>query len=398
LDNAKRIDIPVYVATNLVESMVKNPEPNRAEINDIVKTLESGAEGLVLAAESAIGLYPSECVRVLSRLIKEIDRKPKKIELDYLLNTTIVDIIKPHGGKIVQQFISENEKINNNSLPTLIVDQKIESDVIQIANGTYSPINRFMNYNELQLVLRKNELRDGIIWTMPILLQINEDDRKYCINNGELGLKSERTGQLFAIIKVEKIEELKQLNKIAKQWFGTNDEKHPGVKHFMKSGNYILSGKPFLIKGYNPLSVPNYDISPSQTRNLFGLYGWSDIIGYHTRNIPHRGHEYIQKKALEETNADGIFVSPVTGEKKKGDFTAFTLIHCYEKLVKEGFYNPFGVIIGPFNTYSRYCGPREAVFTALCRKNYGCNHFIVGRDHTGVGNYHSCFIISRNRF
>jgi ATP sulfurylase len=105
--------------------------------------------------------------------------------------------------------------------------------------------------------------------------------------------------------------------------------------------------------------------------------------------VPHRGHEYIQRKALEETQADGIFLSPVTGIKKKGDFTAVAIIHCFEKLIMEGFYDPFGALIGSFNTYSRYSGPKEAVFTAICRKNYGCNYFIVGRDHTGVGNYYA---------
>ena len=389
LENAKKTDIPVYVATNLVESMVKNPEPNRAEINDIVQTLQGGAKGLVLAAESAIGLYPIECVRVLSSLIKEINKKPKITNLNYLLNDSVDEIIKPHGGKIIQQFISEKDKNNINMLQTIIVDQKIESDVIQIANGTYSPISKFMNYDELVSVLNNNELANGIVWTMPIIFQIDEDQRKKCINNSQLALKSEITGELFAIIEIDDIEKVKQSNKIAKLWFGTDEMRHPGVKNFMKNGKYILSGSPYLIKEYNQMSGPKYDLSPIQTRNLFRLYRWSDIIGYHTRNIPHKGHEYIQMKALEETNADGIFISPVTGMKKNNDFTAEVIISCYEKLIQDGFYNPFGVLLGSFNTFSRYSGPREAVFTAICRKNYGCNHFIVGRDHTGVADYYS---------
>ena len=177
--------------------------------------------------------------------------------------------------------------------------------------------------------------------------------------------------------------------KIANNWFGTDDSHHPGVANFVQSGNLILSGKPYLIESQKPLSFPHYELTPTQTRNLFSLYGWSNIIGYHTRNVPHRGHEYIQRKALEETQADGIFLSPVTGIKKRGDFTASAIIRCFEKLMEDGFYDPFGALIGSFNTYSRYSGPKEAVFTAICRKNYGCNHFIVGRDHTGVGKYYA---------
>lgn len=389
LDTAKSLDVPAYVATNLVESMVEKSEPNRAEINDIVQTLESGAEGLVLAAESAIGLYPVECVRVISSLIKEVDKKPTKIELEYLLSQPSDNIIPPHGGHLVQQLLQYEKGLEIDDLPIITVNEKIESDVIQITNGTYSPLDRFMNQDELQSVLDKSELRDGTVWPMPILLQLNRRQKKSSINIGEIAIKSERTGQVFAIIDVEKIEELGDKDIITKKWFGTNDPKHPGVNQFLKSGDYILSGKPFLIESHKPVSIPHYELTPIQSRNLFSLYGWSNIIGYHTRNVPHRGHEYIQRKALEETHADGIFISPVTGIKKKGDFTAAAIIHCFEKLIEEGFYDPFGAIIGSFNTYSRYSGPKEAVFTAICRKNYGCNHFIVGRDHTGVGKYYA---------
>lgn len=246
-----------------------------------------------------------------------------------------------------------------------------------------------MNQDELDSVLDKNELLDGTVWPMPILFQLYEQKKKDSINNGQLALKSERTSQVFAVIEVEKIEELKDINKTAKNWFGTDNSKHPGVAQFFNSGSFILSGKPFLIESRKPFSSPHYELTPIQTRKLFSHYGWSNIIGYHTRNVPHRGHEYIQRKALEETYADGIFISPVTGIKRKGDFTAAAIIHCFEKLIEEGFYDPFGALIGSFNTYSRYSGPKEAVFTAICRKNYGCNYFIVGRDHTGVGEFYA---------
>jgi len=389
LNTAKSLEMPAYVATNLAESMVVNPEPTRAEINDIVNTLKSGADGLVLAAESAIGKYPIECVRVMSNIISEIDNQATKIELKYLLNQSSKNIILPHGGQLVQQLIPYEKELIMNDLPVLAVNQKIESDVVQITTGTYSPLDRFMNQDELDSVIENNMLRDGIVWPMPILFQLNEQQKKDSINNGEIALKSERTGQVFAVIVVEKIEELKNINKTAKGWFGTDNLKHPGVNQFINSGSFILSGKPKLIESQKPLSFPHYELTPIQTRKLFSINGWSNIIGYHTRNIPHKGHEYIQRRALEETSADGIFISPVTGVKKKGDFSQAAIIRCFEKLLDEEFYDPFGALIGSFNTYSRYSGPKEAVFTAICRKNYGCSHFIVGRDHTGIGEYYS---------
>jgi len=390
LDIAKNMNVSVYVATNLVESMVQNPEPNRAEINDIVHTLQSGADGLVLAAESAIGAYPIECVKVLSKIINEIKNKPQQIKSDYLLNQEYVNLIPPHGGQLVQQIIYDNEKdIDLDNLKMIKVNTRIESDILQITNGVYSPLNRFMNYDELKLVLNNNRLRDESYWTMPILFQSNVGKKFRLIKNQRIGLISEKSNRLFAFLDVEKVEKIKDIEKISKDWFGTEDLEHPGVDQFVRSGNYIISGRPFLIESNKPFTIPSYELTPHQTRSLFDLYQWENIIGFHTRNVPHRAHEYIQKKALIDTNADAIFISPVTGEKKSGDFMSEPIIECYNTIIKEGIYKPYGAIIGTFNTYSRYCGPREAVFTAICRKNYGCNYFIVGRDHTGVGDFYS---------
>jgi pyruvate kinase len=386
LDTALNLDVSTYVATNLVESMINNSEPTRAEINDIVHTLKSGANGLVLAAETAIGKFPNECVRVVSNLIKEVEQHPSKIEIKYLLNPISENIIKPHGGKLINQLI-DNDKLNTD-LPIIEVNQKIESDIIQIANGTYSPLDRFMDHDELDLVSNNNKLRNDIDWPMPILFQLDDKQKRIAVNNDKIYLKSSNSGEILGFIQVDKLEELKDINKTSKDWFGTNNVRHPGVKEFLNSGNWILSGKPFLVKSKKQSKIVNHELTPLQSRELFSLYGWRNIIGYHTRNIPHRGHEYIQKKALEITNADGIFISPVIGIKKKGDFTADAIINSFEILLKEGFYKPYEALIGSFNTYSRYSGPKEAAFTAICRKNYGCNYFIVGRDHTGVGNFY----------
>ena len=132
-------------------------------------------------------------------------------------------------------------------------------------------------------------------------------------------------------------------------------------------------------------------MTPKQIREICSELGWFRVIGFHTRNVIHRGHEYIQKKALKDTHADAILISPVVGKKKYGDFTEDVIISSYNSMIKNGYYNPFKVLLNPFNTYSRFSGPSEAVFTAICRKNYGCNYFIIGRDHTGIGKTYQPF-------
>ena len=138
-----------------------------------------------------------------------------------------------------------------------------------------------------------------------------------------------------------------------------------------------------------PLTKNEYDFTPKNTREIFYHNGWHNVVGFHTRNVPHRGHEYIQKYSMEISSSDAILISPVTGIKKFGDFTSEAIILCYEFLIENGYYEPNGVLLSGFNAYSRYSGPREAVFTAICRKNFGCNSFIVGRDHTGVDKYYT---------
>ena len=149
----------------------------------------------------------------------------------------------------------------------------------------------------------------------------------------------------------------------------------------------MISGYPYLIE--RPVSSENqYSLTPRQSRSAFTDCGWQIVVGFHTRNVVHRGHEYVQMNALAKSNADALFVSPVVGKKKPGDFTGKAIVECYNALMQNGRYDPYGVMLGTLTTYSRYSGSREAVFTAICRKNFGCSHFIIGRDHTGVGQYY----------
>ncbi len=375
----------VYVATNLMESMIANSKPTRAEIHDIIATLESGASGLVLAAETAIGCYPVECVRVMKRVMDDNSESGGVIDMECLFTPPADRLVEPHGGKLVQQhFLGDSLPLDK--LPFLDVDDEVVSDVVQICEGTYSPLTSFMNVRTLKSVLYEYKLPIGVPWTLPVIMQIDRRTAGLIPHNGELILRY--CGEIFAVLNIDGVEKVSNMNEIAKEWFGTLDLSHPGVSKFFAKGEYIVSAKPFLIK--RPLSefTSSYELLPRQTRSLFNEYGWHKVVGFHTRNVPHRGHEYIQHKALEMSNSDAIFISPVVGKKKKGDFSAYAIIRCYEELIKLGVYEPYGALLGTFNTYSRYSGPREAVFTAICRKNYGCSSFIVGRDHTGVGNFY----------
>ncbi len=389
LKQARSFSAPVYVATNLMENMIQHSKPTRAEVSDIVGILNDGADGLVLAAETAIGKYPADCVRIMSRIIYEVENGSGKDNIEYLFSLPSDRIIEPHGGELVQQHYDNLNDSRLADLPILEVDSRIISDTIQIAEGTYSPVTSFMDLDEVWSVLEKMQLRNGVVWTIPIIFQVKENVAKKLPHSGEIILKCKQSGHMFALLKISKVQRIESLNLMAQKWFGSDDINHPGVSHLLQNGDYLLSGEPLLFKKAKSFDMCNYELTPKQTRTIFNDAGWHNIIGYHTRNVAHRGHEYIQKKALESTGADAIFISPVTGIKKSGDFTGNVIILCYEEIIRSGYYNPYGVLLGSFNTYSRYSGPREAVFTAICRKNFGCNYFIVGRDHTGVGNYYA---------
>lgn len=414
LDVAKKIGTPVYVATNLLESMLNDLQPTRAEINDITSTVLSGAQGLVLAAETAVGRHPVESVRMVTAVAKEA----KKYEECHKVNgngnsyfDAIYDYhtIEPHGGVLVQNFLKpakagENKRVliegqdtilvqsftdpnhitDYEALPQIAVDEKTLLDVVQIAEGVYSPLRGFMDRDELFSVLDNYKLKNGSIWTLPILLQTKEVDKGLIGQTVAINYTGDHEN--YAVMKVSDIQEIDQ-DVVAQKWFGTNDLKHPGVLNFKQRGNFIVSGEVWLIKkpsfgGYSHV------LSPRQTRLIFKNFGWQKVVGFHTRNVIHRGHEFIQKAALEAVGADALFISPVIGPKKDTDFSAQAILESYEVMLRNDAYKPYPALLGAFNTYSRYSGPREAVFTALCRKNFGCSHFIVGRDHTGVGSFY----------
>ena len=378
----------VYVATNLLESMMVNSNPTRAELNDVINTLIDGANGLVLAAETAIGKHPVAAVDILRSLIARYTNSLSGYHIEELLEHQSFLLPDMHGSekgeKIVKPDLTQISPNYIGQLDTLEIDECTFLDVLQIAQDVYSPLKGFMGQDDLEEVLNNYRLADGQIWTLPILLQIDEGKWNSLKEGMTLALKYKNNLESQMTLKIDELYKI-DLESVSQRWFGTADLDHPGVARLMELGPYVVSGE---INHYNyeKILMSSSFLTPKQTRMIFSIKGWSRIVAFHTRNVPHKAHEYLMKEAMQRSNADGLLIQPVVGPKKKGDFEAEAILGAYDILIESTF--P-GALISTFATYSRYSGPREAVFTALCRKNYGCTHFIVGRDHTGVGEYYN---------
>jgi len=384
IQQAKAIGCRVYVATNLLESMVTMPTPTRAEVNDIYNTLADGADGLVLAAETAIGKYPIQCISMVNKVIGAFQRDGLNGGQFYPLDAVSL-LMEPHGGRLVHREAGPADLDNIERLPRLAIPERELMDCEQFGYGTYSPLTGFMTCETLEAVLDTYRLPSGEVWTLPILLQVNPEDVAALAIGDRVALTDEQ-GIIHALLDVSEIYRY-DLESLATRMFGTTSRNHPGVARLMGRGDCFLGGDVTLVQ---PLASPyrHYLLTPAQTRFIFTRLGWSQVVAFHSRNPAHRGHESIQLQALERTGADGIYINPVTGPKKPGDFLPEPILLSYQTLLEFGCYPKGKVVLGSFFTYSRYAGPREAVFTALCRKNMGCSHFIVGRDHTGVGNFY----------
>jgi pyruvate kinase len=384
IERGKRRGVKVYVATNLLESMVASPSPTRAEVNDIFNTLEDGADGLVLAAETAIGRYPIECAGMIMKMIHNFEQ-PDTDEGNHFTAEPVSLLPSPHGGRLVHREATEAERAEAASLPGLTVRATDMMDCEQIALGTYSPLDGFMDEPTLESVLNENRLPGGAVWTLPVILQMDGAKAKR-LGPGARVVLTDANGAGRAVMDVTQTFAL-DLEAVAERWFGTASTDHPGVARFFAAGATAVAG-PVALLERAPSPYRHFELTPAQTRFVFAHKGWSKVVGFHTRNVVHRVHHHIQNQALEHSDADGLYISPVIGPKKAHDFLPGPIMRSYQLLLEFGEYAPGKVVLGSFSTYSRYCGPREAIFTALCRKNMGCSHFIIGRDHTGVGAYY----------
>lgn len=291
----------------------------------------------------------------------------------------------PHGGKLVERKVSPEEKNDLpyilKNLPCIEVNLERAKEIENIANGLYSPLEGFMTKEELESVLHNMRLPDDVPWTIPILLDVSSSS-KNILESGDMVVLMYKNKPL-ALLEVENVFSYDK-EKIAEFVYGTTSEKHPGVRRVYDMNDYFVGGKIKLIEGTDTPFL-RYKLSPKETRVLFEENGWRTVAGFQTRNVPHVGHEYVQKTAL--TFVDGLFINPVIGKKKKGDFRDEVILASYEALIKN-YYLKGSAIMAIWETEMRYAGPREAIFHAIVRKNFGCTHFIVGRDHAGVGNFY----------
>ncbi|OGO62853.1 MAG: sulfate adenylyltransferase [Chloroflexi bacterium RBG_19FT_COMBO_50_10] len=308
------------------------------------------------------------------------------------MENVLSSLIPPHGGKLVYRVLqSAPGKSHLDSLAKIRLDQNKQMDLEQIAVGTYSPIEGFMGEEDFRSVINTMRLADGTVWPLPIVLDVSVETADQLAIGEVVGLSDEQD-EVMALLHLEEKFCFDKEETVIKL-YGTDSLDHPGVRMIYEMQPVLLGGQVDLIRGRKS-ETRAYELTPKQLRRLFDDRGWSSVLGFHTRNIPHKGHEFIQLKALEDENCDGLLVQPVVGKKKSGDFKPEYIIKSYEKMI-ENFYPREMVVLAAFSTFSRYAGPREALFTALCRKNFGCSHFIVGRDHTGVGNYYDPYASHR---
>ena len=283
-----------------------------------------------------------------------------------------------HGSKLINRHLKK-EPTDLEEMPVIEINTDLSEDVLNIANGVFSPLKGFLCYNDLDNVVKEKRLESDTPWTIPILLDY---DSKVA-NEGDTVLLVNKENGVRALLDVEDIYTYDKKT-LSQEIYQTQDENHPGVANVNNMKQYIIGGKISLIDS-KEREFDNYNLSPKETRFLFKEKGWKEIVAFQTRNPPHIGHEYVQKTAL--TFVDGIFINPIIGKKKVGDFRDEVILSSYETLMKY-YYLKERAVMSILRTSMKYAGPREAIHHAIMRKNFGCTHFIVGRDHAGVGNYY----------
>jgi ATP sulphurylase len=287
-------------------------------------------------------------------------------------------LIQPHGGKLVDRTGERPEGVE--SLEVVTLASREVSDLDMIASGALSPLEGFMNRADYESVVGNMHLSRGLPWALPVCLAVDAAPR-----DDRVALADE-SGRLLAVLDVEETYDYDKEHEAAR-CFRTTEAEHPGVARLYEQKPIYLAGKVTVFERPEP-SFPELAMDPAETRATFAERGWKRVVGFQTRNPIHRAHEYLTKVALE--TVDGLLIHPLVGDTKSDDVPTATRVECYRVLV-DSYYPSHRVLVSSFPAAMRYAGPREAIWHAICRKNYGCSHFIVGRDHAGVGSYYGTY-------
>jgi len=289
----------------------------------------------------------------------------------------------PHGGRLVNRFVTSDKKLDG--MFTVQVSNDLRNDIENIADGIFSPLEGFVGEQDFQSIVKTGRLKSGLAWTVPIVLDVDDQTATKMKDAGQVALTTD--SDRFAILDVEETYSFDKLA-CAKAIYQTDDTKHPGVDKMVNMKNRLVGGRIDVVKPIEQSPLREYRMTPEETRAEISRKGWKSVVGFQTRNVPHVAHEMLQKAALNLY--DGLFVNPLIGKKKQGDFKDEVILATYVSLI-DNYYPKDKAMFVTLHTEMRYAGPKEAIHHAIMRKNFGCSHFIIGRDHAGVGTYYHPF-------